>query len=184
MKACPSAVDGLAEREVLLDHHAVDQRAQLVGRQALAALDHGEHVAGAHGVARAPAHVAHDAREARHDVREAVSVRTHLAEQLEAGVDRPRPGDRDGDAVAHALLGREREYATLAVRGLLGAPVFLVRVRLGVGSVRAAAGERAQQEEEQAGCGGSCPSAHRGDSGVTASSGRPIRPSSSARVVW
>ena len=142
MKAGSSRVDRLAGRDVLVDHDAVDSGPQLVGRQALA-LDHGEHVAGAHRVAdaasapraRCPGSAARGARCGRR------SARTSPGSSWPKSIA-PGPGRRDRDAVALALLGRESTARPSCLRSS-GCSCSRAR-RLRRRRVRATAGDAAR----------------------------------------
>jgi hypothetical protein len=60
-----------------------------------------------HEVARSPSDVAHDSTEARHDVRQAIAVWLHGAQELGPRIDPARRGGSDLDAEDSAFVGRD-----------------------------------------------------------------------------
>ncbi len=90
----------LAQRAVAIDHRAVDRRLQLVGREALVALDGRQHLVLLHLVAQPLAHAADDAGKARRDLHQGFLVGLDRAVEGEDVAQFPRPRDQQLDPAA------------------------------------------------------------------------------------
>src|SRR5262245_2443410 len=165
---------------MLLDDDAIDEGLELVGGQALAALDDGEDLAGLHRIANTLLDLTDDTREARRDVGQAIAVRLEDAEQLHTEIDGAGRCRSERNAVPRHRLGVEANELLM---------VFLVLGTRPPGSLRsigprvapAADGGAERNDEEYAYERHQCPPFSGAGRAV---GGSPVRRMMSAAAPW
>ncbi len=111
--------DELAERYVLLDHRARDQRTHLVGGHALIAFDDRQGLSLLDRVPEPLADLAGDPGEAGHDVREPIGVGNDFSGEIECHANRSCRGGFDLDARRHTRLGGKLDMRTFFLMRLM-----------------------------------------------------------------